>query len=892
MQKNGQTAKIAEEAFSSNEDLIAQRDSLLKENEKLTKINQVLMRRVELGWGNHSDAYQSFENAALLADRVKEGTQKLNQTLGRLQAANLEISRAQEESEQARQRLADSVESILDALVLFDDRRQMVVANSRFYELWSHTDAHFEIGKTSFSDIVNYTYSKGVFQTEVDYDGKARRADDAFGNGVFLLPDGRWIQTSERQTADGGLVLIFSDITALKNSEAAEREKALEEQARVLESTINNMSQGVALVDRSCKLLVWNQRFLDITKLPKEAVKSGVEFNHLMYGSEVYVGAELLPVDALSVHQKTMLEHERTLLDGSVVVIKRHLIPGGGFVNTYTDITERNRQKEALIESEKRMRLIADTVPAGITYINSDLKYEFANLQFARWFDRSREQIEGRSMKVVMDDEMFVRHQEYVGRALAGETVEFEIEDSSPSKRDLVAQKTYVPHYGHDDAVVGFFALEQNVTKQRRTEQALKSAYQNLEDRVYQRTKQITDINNQLRDEIRERRQIESRLIEAKSEAEEANISKIKFLAATSHDLLQPMNAACLFASALLDKKLPEDTRSLVNSLSYSLENIESLISALVDISKLDAGVVEPEIGSFKVSDLLDNLANEFKQQADGTPIDMQYHAASVFVETDSQLLARILRNFLSNALRYTEKGKVLLGCRRRKNGLEIQVLDTGPGIAESEQLEIFQEFQRGISASTHDDKGLGLGLAIVDKISRILDHPIDIKSNLGKGSCFSVLVPYAVQQTGGDIRSDSKKNNTAAFQVMEPTHVVVIDNDESICEAMTFLLSGWGCSVHSIHTNQQIDSLLSGGIEPEPDLIIADYHLDDDLTGLDVIDQYNRDALVKVPVLMITANYTSELRQQVRESGYHLINKPVKPLKLKLAMNHLLSRN
>ncbi|MCP4430507.1 MAG: PAS domain-containing protein [Gammaproteobacteria bacterium] len=892
MRENRQSINVAKEEFSSKEDLMTQRDTAIRENEKLIKINQVLMRRVELGWGNHSDAYQSFENAALLADRVRERTLKLNQTLGRLQAANLEISKAQEESEQSRQRLADAVESIFDALVLFDDRRQMVLANSRFYELWSHTDARFELGKTSLSDIVNYTFSKGVFKAEVGYDGKAMWADHSFGNGVFLLPDNRWIQTSERHTADGGLVLIFTDITALKNSEAVEREKALEEQARVLESTINNMSQGVALVDADCELLVWNQRFLEISKLPAESVKSGIDFNQLMLASEVYAGAELLPINAPQGRQQSMLEHEKTLDNGDVIVIKRHLIPGGGFVNTYTDITDRSRQKEALIESEKRMRLITDTVPAGISYINSDLDYEFANLQFARWFDRSREQIEGKSMSVVMGDEMFAQHREYVNQALTGETVEFEIEDSSPSQKNLISQKIYVPHYGHDDEVVGFFALEQNVTQQRRTERALKSAYQNLEDRVYQRTRQITDINNQLRDEIRERRQIESRLIEAKSEAEEANISKIKFLAATSHDLLQPMNAASLFASALLEKNLPEDTRGLVQSLSYSLENIESLISALVDISKLDAGVVEAEMGSFNVSELLDNLAKEFNQQTDDTTLDMRYVASTLFVETDSQLLARILRNFLSNALRYTEQGKVLLGCRRRKTGLEIQVLDTGPGIAKSERREIFHEFQRGKSANINDDKGLGLGLAIVDKISRILDHPIDIKSIPGKGSCFSVLVPYAIQQPGIDNKNDAKENSAAVFQVMAPTHVIVIDNDESICEAMEILLSGWGCSVHSIHTNQQIDSLLTRGTDPEPDLIIADYHLGNDLTGLDVINQYNHGASVKVPILMITANYTSELRQQVRESGYHIINKPVKPLKLKLAMNHLLRRD
>ncbi|MCP4487424.1 MAG: PAS domain-containing protein [Gammaproteobacteria bacterium] len=880
----GEAAELA----TDRAELIAERDALAKENEKLEKINQVLMRRVELGWGNHSDAYQSFENAALLADRVRERTHMLNQTLGHLQAANLEISRAQEESEQAHQRLADAVEGIFDALALFDERRQMVLANSRFYEHWSHTDIKFELGKTSLRDIVRYTFSKGVFRLDPD---QPEWLEETFGNRVFQLYGGRWVQTSEREMADGGLVLIITDITALKNSAAVEREKALEDQARVLESTINNMSQGVALVDANCELLVWNQRFLEIARLPARAVKSGLDFNRLMSGNEVFIGAELLPVSSRSVPQKLVLEHEKTLENGVVLVVRRHLIPGGGFVNTYTDITERSLQQKALKESEKRIRLITDAVPAMISYISSKLEFEFVNLQFAQWHDSTREQIEGRSMRSVMGGGVFERHQEYITQALHGKTVEFEIDDSSAKNQDVILQKTYVPHYGQDNLVIGFFALEQNVTRQRRTERALKSAYQNLEDRVYQRTKQISEINEQLRDEIRERRQIESSLLGAKREAEEANLGKIKFLAATSHDLLQPMNAASLFASALLEKKLPKETLGLVQSLSYSLDNIEALIGALVDISKLDAGVVEPEIGGFEIHALLNNLVKEFKQQTEGTCLEVCYVRSSIHVLTDSQLLARILRNFLSNSIRYTESGRVLLGCRRRLSGLEVQVIDTGPGIDEIEQNEIFKEFHRGDSANRHDDKGLGLGLAIVDKISSILNHPVYVKSALGIGSCFSVLVPYASDQP--DHQTNKSRVDTATiFEMASSTHVLVIDNDDSICHAMDILLSGWGCTVKLAQTAVQVEQILEDVSLPKPNLIIADYHLDSNLTGLDVINQINSATADKIPALMITANYTNELRQQVRVAGYHLINKPVKPLKLKLAMSHLLAGN
>ncbi len=867
--------------------LRAENEQLANKNQKLERINQVLMRRVELGWGNHSDAYQSFENAALLADRVKNDTIKLKQTMGRLEAANKEVTRAQKESELARQRLVDSVESIFDAFALFDDKRRMILANGRFFELWSHTDLTIEIGKTLLSDLVQYSREKEIFKLEKLRPLARSEPSQSFGNRIYQLQNERWLQTSESETADGGLVLTCTDITRLKNSETRQRERALEQQARILESTINNMSQGVTLIDDNCRLLVWNSRFLEISKLDDSVVQSGVDFHQLMSSNELYVGPDWFPTGNQFNVSKNIQEREKVVSDGRVILIRRHLIPSGGFVNTYTDITERSLQQAALSEGEKRIRLITDAVPALISYIDSEVKYQFANLQFEEWYATSRRKVIGKAMIEVLGAEAFAKHEEYVQQALQGQTVEFEIEENNASRSQRISQKTYVPHYDGNNQVIGFFALEQDVTKQRRTRQALKAAYDNLEERVYQRTKQITEINNKLRDEILERRQVEASLLNAKREAEEANISKIKFLAATSHDLLQPLNAACLFASSLKEKNLPQDTHHLVQSLSYSLENIESLISSLVDISKLDAGVVEPEPGVFDVSNLLDNLANEFQQQNKNTAVEFHYLRSQVSVYSDSQLLARILRNFLTNAFRYTEKGRIVLGARRRHQGLEIQVIDTGPGIAAEDLDLVFQEFHRG-EHSSREDRGLGLGLAIVDKIGRILNHTILVTSIQGQGSCFSVLIPYA-----SEIVQPLAKAEMISEQPIElpakRNHVLVIDNDEAICMGMQTLLEGWGCEVDTLQRNPQIEALIENGFDSVPDLIIADYHLDNGLSGLDVVQRINQRQPSGIPVLLITANYTSELRQQTRELGYLLINKPVKPVKLKLAINHLL---
>src|SRR5690606_782725 len=223
---------------------------------------------------------------------------------------------------------------------------------------------------------------------------------------------------------------------------------------------------------------------------------------------------------------------------------------------------------------------------------------------------------------------------------------------------------------------------------------------------------------------------------------EQANLSKTKFLAAVSHDLLQPLNAARLFTSALQEQSFGPRAEGLVRSVSTSLDDVENLLGTLVDISKLDAGVIRPDVTAFDLRDLLNNIAREFRQMALAEGLQLDFVPSSAVVQSDSQLLARILRNFLTNAIRYTGKGRILLGCRRSGDDILIQVWDTGPGIPEDKLSEIFQEFKRIRPAGAQPDKGLGLGLAIVDKISGILGHDVTVDSVEGKGSVFSVRVP------------------------------------------------------------------------------------------------------------------------------------------------------
>ncbi|WP_411392695.1 NahK/ErcS family hybrid sensor histidine kinase/response regulator [Pseudomonas sp. MPB23] len=534
-------------------------------------------------------------------------------------------------------------------------------------------------------------------------------------------------------------------------------------------------------------------------------------------------------------------------------------------------------------ESERWIRLITDHVPALIGYLNADLVYEFTNKVYEEWYCWPRGMMLGLSLREVHSEQHCERLDAYVSRALAGESVTFEFAETNINNQERYMLRSYVPNMLASGEVVGIFVLIRDITERRRTAEALHQAYQHLEQRVAQRTSELTSLNDQLLKEIDERRRMETRLREAKLEAEQANLSKTKFLAAVSHDLLQPLNAARLFTSALLER--PSET--LVRNVSNSLEDVENLLGTLVDISKLDAGVIKADIAPFALSELLDNLAAEYTELARSEGLALHFVGCSALVRSDIQLLARILRNLLSNAIRYTYKGRVVLGCRRQHQRLSIQVWDSGMGIAEERLEEIFQEFKRGDVQRPDQDRGLGLGLAIVEKIAGILGHRISVRSWPGKGSMFSVEVPLSATAPAPlaiPTMSD------AMLERLQGARVWVLDNDAAICAGMRTLLEGWGCRVVTALSEQDLARQVDN-YHAEADLLIADYHLDDDQNGVDAVARINARRGQAIPALMITANYSNELKQQIRELGHTLMHKPVRPMKLKTAMSHLLGR-
>ncbi|WP_095078386.1 PAS domain-containing hybrid sensor histidine kinase/response regulator [Pseudomonas sp. Irchel s3h17] len=414
----------------------------------------------------------------------------------------------------------------------------------------------------------------------------------------------------------------------------------------------------------------------------------------------------------------------------------------------------------------------------------------------------------------------------------------------------------------------GFVMSFTDITAFREAEQALTEANEGLERRVTERTHELSQLN--------------VALTEAKGTAELANQSKTRFLAAVSHDLMQPLNAARLFSAALShrDEELSPETQQLVQHLDSSLRSAEDLISDLLDISRLENGKINPERKPFVLNELFDTLGAEFKALARDQGLEFRLRGSHLRIDSDIKLLRRVLQNFLTNAFRYA-KGPVLLGVRRKGEQLCLEVWDRGPGIPEDKRQVIFEEFKRLDSHQTRAEKGLGLGLAIADGLCRVLGHRLQVRSWSGKGSVFSVSVPLARAQA-----SAPGKVAELNGQLPSGAQVLCIDNEDSILIGMNSLLSRWGCQVYTARNREECAALLNDGMRPQ--LALVDYHLDEGETGTELMAWLRTQLAEPVPGVVISADGRPEMIAQVHAAGLDYLAKPVKPA----ALRALLSRH
>ncbi|CUS47228.1 MAG: two component signal transduction system fused histidine kinase:response regulator with PAS sensory [Idiomarinaceae bacterium HL-53] len=539
--------------------------------------------------------------------------------------------------------------------------------------------------------------------------------------------------------------------------------QALQTQQSIMYSSLENLAQGISVVDQELRLVVWNKRYLELFEYPDGMVQPGRPIADLIrYNAErgeCGVGEiETLVAKRLRYMQEgSPHRFIRRRSDGRVIEMVGNPLPNGGFVTSFTDIT---------------------------THIE--------------------------------------------------------------------------------------------------TQQALEDANINLEARIETRTNEVREINRELTEEIERRRLIEKELQAAKAEAEYANASKTKFLALASHDILQPLNAARLYLSAIQPEDVVEKSRSLLEKVDNALDSTENLLSSLLAIAKMEQGAMQPQIRHVSLNDILAPLVEEYSMLARELGVELRVKIRDAIVITDPTYLRRIVQNFLSNALKYSESGKVLLAVRPRTDKVLLEVYDTGPGIPETQLENIFEAFVRLHKGSV---SGVGLGLSVAKRMAEQLNCPLSVRSTLGFGTRFSVTIER------GSASAVMPKRQTLhnPAQLEKNLTVLCVDDTSTNLDALETLLERWG--VNCVRFSDSESALNWARKNPAVDGLLLDYQLGEgQLNGIELARALRANWQRNVPGALITAVREAELKQQARDQELQFLSKPVKPAQLK-SMLQLIQR-
>lgn len=618
---------------------------------------------------------------------------------------------------------------------------------------------------------------------------------------------------------------------------------------------------------------------------PEKAPLHAATFDDLKRLAERMVGPERAmrafsgPVENYS--DKDLAAYTERLLSGAIgaasahimvaAVLRRHRARIG---TTGTILAEAS---EAILFSHDMLRATLENVTQGIGMFDAQWRLAAWNRRFLELLNLSEEQAQiGTPLSVVLDGH------DRLGCNLAEllENNDFSQPGAIARSRQQRLKDGRVFEFQVNPIQAGGFVLVcTDVSEQIRTFEALKEserrireANELLEQRVAERTRELTQLNEQL--------------AEAKRAAEAASVGKTRFLAAASHDLLQPLHVARILTGALSERCRTGKTSDLLNQLDQALGAVDELLQTLLDISKLDTGAMRPQLQPVELHRLLTGVAASFQPMAAQRRLRLRVVPTRAVVMTDPALLRRILQNFVSNALRYTRSGKVLIGCRRRDGRIVIEVWDTGIGIPQDQLQVIFEEFKRGASNDPETPPGLGLGLAIVDRIARMLEYPIAVRSWPGKGSVFSVSVPVSSMTPATPLLGTTDRVRGS----IGGQRVLCVDNDPAVLVAMRTLLQGWSCEVLTALDVQAACAEMDrrGAV---PDIVLMDYHLEGDITGLTALETLSEHVGRRLPAILITANYTEAVRDEARMRDYPVLNKPVRPGALRALMAQMLSR-
>lgn len=730
------------------ESLTDPNDPLDRQNEKLLKIVAALMRRVEESTDASGAAYAQFQRAAMLEQEVRARTDDLERALDLLNDSNARLAQANQETEAARANLANAIEAVQEGFALFNRDEEMVLCNSRFGLHMPDIQAKLAPGLrfTDYVELVSQSKFLSLPGVLSPKDWVRRRiARHAEDHVVFniRLSGNRWMQVSEHRTPDGGTVILQTDVTDIMRVERQERDRILDDKARLIRATLEHIDQGVCIFDSQLRLVGWNNRASELLAIPNAQFQMGAQFQSLFH------------------RLSTTINFEGGVSDADLLA----------------------------------------------------------------WVNRSTER----------------------------PPLQFQMHSGRVKILSVFAQE--MPDRGF---VISFT----DVTEDRKSAQALVEAKELLEQRVASRTMELADALN---------------------EAERANASKSRFVAAASHDLLQPLSAAKLYVSTLGGELDAADARAVAAKAESALNSVEHILEALLDISKLDSGRASVHLSSVSVGELFSQMEDAFGPVAQAKGLGLRIVDTSAVVRSDASYLRRILQNLLSNAIRYTETGKVLVGVRRKGASVSIQVWDTGIGIDSDQKDVVFQEFKR-LHSDASAAEGMGLGLAIVERACGLLRHPIGLQSEPGRGTVFSITVPSVGQARGA--MNGGAPSAPPRSDVLHRTVALLIENDDNLRGALCMTMEAWGVQVLEAASQDEAANLLHE-IGILPDVIVADYQLYGGKTGTDAIADLTRE-FVPLPGCIISADRSTELASACKKACYPLLHKPIDAQRLKSVLEAL----
>ncbi|RVU07157.1 response regulator [Novosphingobium umbonatum] len=680
-------------------------------------------------------------------------------------------------------------------------------------------------------------------------------------------------RTAALETALGRLNAMNAQLAAASADADAARMR--------LRDAIESLSDGFALFDADDKMVMCNSAFLDIWPQFVPLATDSPDFSTMaeaLVHARATIGAIVAPDRWLSErverHRLAAGAHVQWLSNGRWVQINEKRTSEGGTVGVYTDITsvkaEDARQRaQELAERNLALQALLDTLSEGVCMFGPDLRLQAWNGELLNLL----EAVDGRKP----DPLDLSTHAGLIAWCRShchldqSEALMWRDEGDRRETPCMMGERHFMIRSVRLSTGGMVFTFD-DVTESIQFHRSLTETAETLERRVEERTAQLVELNHQLE--------------EAKDEAETANRSKTSFLAAASHDLLQPLNAARLFVSALDECRLPARPRSLVEQTTIALDSVEDLLEALFEISRLDAGAIQPDIRPIALGQIFNALRIEFSPLARAGGLDLIVPETGAWVASDARLLRRVLQNFVSNAIRYTAQGQVAVEITQSEGALTVGVRDTGPGITEKDRELIFREFHRLPHASRIPGKGLGL--AIVRRVSTMLGHDITLDTAVGVGSTFSITLPLAQPAAPADGASTPER-----IQLRRPAHgvVVVIDNDAGVLAGMKALLENWGLDVVATHDPSDPavgKAFCNEAKDKSPMLCVVDFHLDDGLTGDQAVADLRGRYRADLPAVVVSADRGPETKQALAAMGIPLLYKPVKPAQLRALLRQL----